>query len=125
VRDLVASLHRGPLGRLGIDGDEGDVVGKAVSVGRGDARSTRFEAGHGMGEELTGTTGTLAMRLIGVSGMGGEGVRAGDEGAGWARWTRTDLRGGASCMGLGKGLGLGTPRRAFGKRRAHCLYNTA
>ena len=87
MRDLVASPHRGPLGRLGVDGDEGDVVGKAVSVGRGGVRSTKFEAGHGTGEESTGTTGALATRLVGISGTGGEGVQAGDEGAGWARWT--------------------------------------
>ena len=100
-------------------GDAGDVVGKAVSAGRGGARLTKFEAGHGTGEESTGTT------LVGVSGMGGEGVRTGDKGAGWARRTRTGLCGGASCTGSGEGLGLGTPWRAFGKRQAHCLYKTA
>jgi len=41
-------------------------------------QSMKFEAGHGTGEELTGTT------LVGISGMGGEGVRAGGKGAGWA-----------------------------------------
>jgi len=45
---------------------------------------TRFEAGHGTGEEPTGTTGALAMRLIGISGTGGKGVQAGDKGAGAA-----------------------------------------
>ena len=44
----------------------------------------RFEAGHGTGEESTGTTGALATRLVGVSGTGGEGVRAGNKGAGRA-----------------------------------------
>ena len=73
------------MGQLGIDGNEGDVIGKAVSVGRGDVQSTRFEAGHSTGEEPTGTTGALATRLVGISGTGGEGVQAGDEGAGWAR----------------------------------------
>jgi len=55
-----------------------------VSVGRGDVRSTRFKAGHGTGEESTGTTGTLATRLVGISGMGGKGVWTGDKGAGAA-----------------------------------------
>ena len=38
----------------------------------------KFEARHGIGKKSTGTT------LIGISGMGGKGVWAGDEGAGWA-----------------------------------------
>jgi len=49
---------------------------QAVSAGRGDVQLTRSKARHGTGEELTGTTGALAMRLIGISGMGGEGVWA-------------------------------------------------
>ena len=121
---MVVSSRRGPLGRLGV-GDESDVIGEAVSVGRGDTWATKTGAGGATGEESTGTTGALATRLLGISGTVGEGVQAGDEGAGWARRTQTDLCGGASCMGLGKGSGLGTPWRAFGKQRVHCLYKTA
>jgi len=98
------------LGRLGI-GDESDVIGEAVLVGRGDTWATKIGAGGATGDELTGTTGTLATRLLGVSGMVGKGVQAGDEGTGWARWMWTDLCGGVSCMGLGKGSGLGTVTR--------------
>ena len=96
-----------------------NVVGKAVSAGRGGAQSMKFGAGHGMGEKLTGTT------LIGISGTGSKGVWTGDEGAGWAWQIWTGLCSGTSCMGLGKGLGLGTPRRVFRKWQVHCLYKTA
>ena len=43
-------LHQEPLGRLHIDGDEGDVVGQAVSEGRGDARAMSSGAGGGTGD---------------------------------------------------------------------------
>jgi hypothetical protein len=70
------------LGRLGVDGDEGDVNGEAVSVGRGNGRSTKFEAAHVTGEESTGAVGVLATMFIGISGTCGERVRAGNKGAG-------------------------------------------
>jgi hypothetical protein len=46
----VAGLYRGPLGRLRVDGDEGDVVGQAVSEGRGDVRAMSSGAGGGAGD---------------------------------------------------------------------------
>ncbi len=60
---MVASLGRGPLGRLGVDGDKGDVIGKVVSVRRGDVWPTNSEVGHGTGEELTGAVSVLATRV--------------------------------------------------------------
>jgi len=36
AKDVVVSPRWGPLGRLGVDGDEIDVIGEAVPVGRGD-----------------------------------------------------------------------------------------
>ena len=65
-------------------GDESNVIGEAVSVGREDTWATKTGAGGAMGEESTSTTGALATRLLGVSGMVGEGVQVGDESAGWA-----------------------------------------
>ena len=61
---VVASLGRGPLGRLGVDGDKGDVIGKVVSVRRGDVWSMNSEFGHGTGEELTGAVSVLATRVL-------------------------------------------------------------
>jgi hypothetical protein len=107
------------LTRLGIDGDEGGVIGKVVSVVRRDTRAAKSGAGDGTGggSELIGVAGMLATRFVGISSsdVGGEGVWMGGEHAGWARRTQTGLCSGASCTGLGEGLGLATPRRAFGK----------
>ena len=111
------------MGRLGI-GNKSDVIGEVVSVGRGDTWAMKTGARGATGEESTGTTGTLAMRLISASGTVGEGVWAGDNGTSWAQQMQTGLCSRASCTGLGKGSGLGTPWRAFRKQSAHCLYKT-
>ena len=72
---VAAGMHQGPLGQLEV-GSEGDAVEGAWSM--------KSEAGDSTGEGLTGATSALAMGFpgnAGVSGAGGKGVQAGDEGA--------------------------------------------
>jgi len=70
---VVSRMCQGPLGRLehargeGIgtsrDGNEGEVVDRAVSRGRG-VRSTRSEAGDGADEVSTGAASALTTRSV-------------------------------------------------------------
>ena len=74
-----SSNDNGSSGKGGSsDGIKGNGDGRVLSAGREDVWLMKFKARHGMGKESTGTT------LVGISGMGGKGVWAGDEGAGWA-----------------------------------------
>ena len=82
----MASMHRGPLGRLGIDGDEGEVVSGATSERTG-ARATRSRAVAGTGGGSTGAVSAGTRKFVGnvdVSRTIGESTRAGDEGTGGA-----------------------------------------
>ena len=68
----MVSMHRGPLGRLGIGGDEGEVVSGATSE--------RTGAVAGMGGGSTGTSSALATKSV----MGGKAVQAEGKGVGGA-----------------------------------------
>ena len=73
VRDVVlVTMHCGPLGRLGIGGDEGEVMSGATSG--------RTSAVAGMGGGSTGTSSTLATKSV----MGGKAVQAEGKGVGGA-----------------------------------------
>ena len=66
----MASMPRGPLGRLGVGSEEGDVVSGA----------TRSRAVAGMGGGSTGTSSALATTSV----MGGKAVQAEGKGVGGA-----------------------------------------
>ena len=108
-------------------GDEGKVVGEVVS-GRGSISMMRSGARNSMGEGLANAASVLATGCpgnIGVSGMGREGVKKRDGGAGGARQLRNVCCSGASCLGLGYGLGLCRSAAIYRKRQAHHLYKMA
>ena len=74
---VVVSMRRGPLGRLGVGSEGGDIVGGATSERTG-ARTMRSRAVAGTGGSSIGAASALATG----SSMAGKATRAEDEGVG-------------------------------------------